>query len=263
MNYCNTKYLPSMAVGVLLATALSCGKESSSSKTSDAPIPTPTATATEAPETGAVSFWMSSNPKDGGGPVAYRYDSTGRLSLTIDLRESGLDYGPVTALHFLDASTLMFFIDPGTDKETLGTFDVKTGLIKNKAWGSESSIKAAFKSARATSLVTGLQTGFLHAQISTGIKAIRYGSDGGLAAEDFYNASSAAVSDCPMGTVTSSKLIQGSGDASLAVLVTGAATRINVLHSQGGEVKCRSSLDYAQGSDTTAQHKPVNMEQMP
>ncbi|NBW81859.1 hypothetical protein EBR21_08900 [bacterium] len=246
-----------------MATTLSCGKSSSTNNTSASPTPSPTPAATEVPESAAVPFWITSNPKDGGGPAAYRFDGAGRLSLTIDLLQSGLDYGPVTALHFLDASTLMFFIDPGVDKETLGTFDVKTGLIKNKAWGSETSIKQAFKGFRANSLVSGLQSGVLHAQISTGIKAIRYGADGGLAAEDFYNAASAAVADCPIGTVTQAILLQGGGNSSLGVLTTGAATRINILYSQGGEVKCRSSLDYAQGPETTAQHKAVNVLQMP
>ncbi|MEN9826503.1 MAG: hypothetical protein RI953_2248 [Pseudomonadota bacterium] len=263
MKHCSIKFLPSIVVSTLLATTLSCGKSSSTNNTSANPTPTPVPTVTEVPESAPVSFWMTSNPKEGGGPVAYRYDGTGRLSLTIDLRESGLDYGPITALHFLDASTLMFFIDPGVDKETIGTFDVKTGLIKNKAWGSETSIKTAFKAARANSFVTGLQNGVLHAQTASGIKAIRYGSDGGLAAEDFYNSTSAAATDCPVGTVTQSKLVQGGGNLSLGVLVSGTATRINILYSQGGEVKCRSSLDYAQGPETTAQHKAVNIEQMP
>lgn len=260
MNIFKSRYLPSLVALGFVATALSCGKQPAKSDGNGSPTPTPTPAATEAPETNAVSFWLAANPKDGGGPIAVRFDGGGRLSLTVDLFEAGLDYGPITAFHFLDASTLMFFVDAGTDKETLGTLDVKSALVKNKAWGSESSIKAAFKSVRAKSLVTGLQSGVLHAQIGTGIKAIRYNSDGGLSADEFFSAASDAATGCPIDSVNHSALIQGGNSSAIALLSSGTASRINILTLNAGTVTCKSSFDYSQG-DTTAQHKAVNVMQ--
>jgi hypothetical protein len=256
-------FLPCIIALGVLGTGISCGELSKKTTAAPTPTPTPTAAPTEIPETTPVSFWVASNPKDGGGPIAVRFDGTGRLSMTVDLVESGLDYGPITAFQFLDASTLMFFIDPGTGKETIGTLDIKSAIVKNKAWGSESSIKAAFSGARANSLVTGFQSNVLHAQISTGVKSIRYNTDGGLSAEDFFVSTSAAAAACPVGTVNSSALIRKDGVSSLAVLTSGTATRINVLNVVGGAVNCKSSLDYSQGPDTTAQHKAVNIVQTP
>ncbi len=256
-------FVPAVVAASLLGIGASCGQITKKSEAPPTPTATPTAAPTEIPESTAVPFWLSSNPKDGGGPIAVRFDGTGRLSMTVDLVESGLDYGPITAFQFLDASTLMFFIDPGSGKETIGTLDIKSAIVKNKAWGSENSIKEAFKGARANSLVIGLQSNVLHAQTANGIKSIRYNTDGGLSAEDFFVAASAAATACPVGTVTSSLLIQGGGSSSLAVLTSGTATRINILNVQNGAVNCKSSLDYSQGPDTTAQHKAVNIVQTP
>jgi hypothetical protein len=261
MKFVST-FLPSLVVLSIFTVSSSCGKKSSDGEDSPpTPAPTPTVVPTELPETPPLPFWLTNSPKDGGGPVAVRFDSTGRLSLTIDLMESGLDYGPITALHFFDSSTLMFFIDAGASKETIGSLDVKTALVKNKAWGAEASIKAAFNGVRANSFVTGFQTSVLHAQTATGIKALRYNADGGLRAETFYDGASDAAADCPLGTVTSSALIQAGGTAYLAVLSSGSATRLNVLTIQAGKAKCKTSLDYSQGSDATAQHKAVNLAQ--
>lgn len=247
--------------------AVSCGKATGTNSANANPTPTPSPVPTESPETAPVSFWLASNPTSlgstvgAGGPVAVRFDGAGRLSLAVDLYEAGLDYGPITALHFLDASTLLFFINPGDGKEMIGSLDVKTALVKNKAWGSESSIKAAFKNAPAFSFVTGLQTSVLHAQTATGIKSIRYGADGGLNAANFAPTDAADIAACPFDKVQTSALIQGGGASYLAVLSSGTATRLNVLNVQGGSVKCKHSYDYSQGSETTAQHKPVNILQ--
>lgn len=261
MNIINSRYLPSLVALGFVATAISCGKQSTKSDGNANPTPTPTPMVTEAPETNAVSFWLAANSKDGGGPIAVRFDGGGRLSLTVDLFEAGLDYGPITAFHFLDASTLMFFVDGGTKKETLGTLDVKSALVKNKAWGSEGSIKTAFEGLRAKSLVTGLQSGVLHAQISSGIKAIRYNSDGGLSADEFFSSTSKAAAECPIDSVNHSALIQGGNTSAIALLSSGTVPRINVLTLNSGEVTCKSSLIYGDGPDTTAQHKAVNVMQ--
>lgn len=261
MNIFKSRYLPSLVALGFVASAISCGKESSKGADNANPTPTPTPVATEAPETNAVSFWLAANPKDGGGPIAVRFDGGGRLSLTVDLFEAGLDYGPITAFHFLDASTLMFFVDAGTDKETLGTLDVKSALVKNKAWGAESSIKAAFKSLRAKSLVTGFQSGVLHAQIGTGIKSIRYNSDGGLSADEFFSSSSPAATGCPIDSVNHSALIQGGDTSAIALLSSGTVPRINILTVSSGAVTCKGTLNYGDGPETTAQHKAVNVMQ--
>ncbi|NBX15991.1 MAG: hypothetical protein EBR09_01355 [Proteobacteria bacterium] len=265
MSHKLRSFLPGLSALSILLSVIGCGQLQLSKKPTPAPTPTaaPTVAPTEAPETTPVSFWLAANPKDGGGPIAVRYDGTGRLSMTVDLVEAGLDYGPITAFNFLDASTLMFFIDAGAGKETIGTLDIKSAIVKNKAWGSESSIKTAFSGARANTLVTGFQTNVLHAQISTGIKSIRYNADGGLSAEAFYDAASAAADNCPAGTVNASALLRKDGVVSLALLTSGAATRINVLNVVSGAVNCKSSLNYSQGPDTTAQHKAVNIVQTP
>lgn len=263
MRFLNKSFGPSILALGLAAFVFSCGKTSSTDQAASTPTPTPTVVATEAPETSALAFWLASNPKDSSLPVAVRYDGTGRLSLTIDLFESGLDLGPITAFHFFDNTTLMFFIDPGLGKETIGTLDIKTALVKNKAWGGESSIKEALKGNRASSLVTGLQSGVLYAQIPSGVKSIRYNNDGGLSAEDFFVGTSAAATACPIGTVTSSALVQGGGKSFLALTNTTTATRINVVNVGAGIANCVTSFDYSQGPETTAQHKAVNIVQNP
>lgn len=232
------------------------------SETPPTPTATPTAAPTEIPESTAVPFWLSANPKDGGGPIAVRFDGTGRLSMTVDLVESGLDYGPITAFQFLDASTLMFLLTRALARKLSARSTSNQQLSKTKL-GDPRIQSKRLSAARANSLIIGLQSNVLHAQTAGGVKSIRYNADGGLSAEDFFVAASAAATACPVGTVTSSLLIQGGGSSSLAVLTSGTATRINILNVQSGAVNCKSSLDYSQGPDTTAQHKAVNIVQTP
>lgn len=263
MNFRWTPLLPSGVTLCVFIFAFACGKSSSGNDPSPSPTASPTIVVTEQPESAAVPFWLASNWKDGGGPVAVRFDSNYNQSLTVDFYAVGVDFGPITSFHFLDSSTLTFFVDGGVGKETIGTFDVKTALIKNKAWGSESSIKAALNGARVSSLVTGLQQGVLYAQTPSSIKSIRYNGDGGVFGDTFFPRTDdpEATAACPVGTITSSALLRTNNNASLALLSTGTANRISILYVEGGKLMCRSSYDFAAGPDTTAQHKPVNIIQ--
>lgn len=245
-------YLPSLTVLGLFVFALSCGKSSDDSK-STAATPTPTPTVTEAPESAPVAFWLTRDA--GAGPVAVRFDSAGRQSLQVDLVSSGVDYGPITALHFLDASTLLYFVNPGENKEMFGTLDIKTGLVKNRAWGSESSIREKFKNAPVGTMFTGFQNGVLHAQVAAGIKTVRYNQEGGLSAQDF------TWSDCPSDKLSGIYLVQTKDSSQIVALSYGTQTRLNVLTVTSGTATCKSSFDYSSG-ETTAAHKPVNLVQM-
>ena len=253
--------VPSCVAVLLLILGLSCGKSSSDDSEAAEATPTPTPTATEVPESAPSAFWLSQDT--GSGPVAVRFDSEGRRSLIVDLFESGLDLGTVTSFNFMDASTLLFFVKPGSESSvpTFGTIDISTGLMKNKAWGSESSIREMFKENSVHSMISGLQSGVLHAQTSNGVKIVRYKDDGGLRAEDFYTGSTLA--DCPSDDVTGVVLVTGADAQQMLVMSGGDAhRRINVIGIAQGAPACRSSFDYSSGS-TTAGHKAVNAVQMP
>lgn len=249
--------LPFLSSVGLFLVALSCGKSSEESTENAAATPIPSVTATESPESSPVAFWLASNASVG--PIAVRFDSAGRQSLQIDLLKSGIDLGPITAFHFMDATTLLFFVNPGTDKETIGTLDVKSGLVKNKAWGSESTIKAIFKNAPVKSMFSGFQNGVLHAQTDTAINSIRYNADGGLNAEKFFDSSTSP--NCPSDQLTGIALVQGGGASQMIAMSAGTQPRLNVLNIAAGAVNCKSSFDYSSGA-TTAAHKPVNLIQM-
>lgn len=262
MNKYNLKLILSFCspligfVGLILLAA-SCGRNSSQgSDPQVSATSTPLATPTELWESSPVAFWLAGNTA--GGPIAVRFDSAGRKSFEIDLLKSGIDFGPITALHFLDYSTLLFFVNPGTDKETVGTLDVKTGLVKNKAWGAESTIKAAFRNAPAKSLLTGFKSGVLHALTETAITEIRYNSDGGLNADKLFD--SATSPDCPSDVLTGSALVRGAGGTQVIVMSTGSQTRLNILNLVAGVVNCKSSFDYSSGL-TTPNHRPVSLVQ--
>lgn len=252
---------PSLVSVLLLVVGLSCGKSSSEDSETAESTPTPTPTVTEIPESAAAAFWLSQDT--GSGPVAVRFDPEGRRSLVVDLYESGLDFGTITSFSFLDLSTLLFFVKPGSETSvpTFGTIDISTGLLKNKAWGFESSIREKFKDNSVHSMISGLQSGVLHAQTATGASIIRYNDEGGLAAEDFY--SSTTLTDCPSDDVTGVVLVSG-GDAQQMLILSGGAShkRINVVGVAQGAPNCRSSFDYSSGS-TTSEHKAVNAVQMP
>lgn len=246
----------------LLAFALSCGKSSEESKDNAASTPTPVPTATDIPETPPVAFWMAGNST--GGPVVVRFDSAGRQSLVIDLFSFGIDRGPITAMHFLDSSTLLLVISPPvvspsvTSEKSFVTLDIKSGLVKNKAWGFENTIRAAFKSIDVLSLVTGFQASFLHLQTKDGIKKIRYGADGGLSVADFFP-DDPPNAECPSDTMTGAALVQGGGGSHIISMSTGSVSRLNVLTLAAASVACKS-IDYSSGI-TTAAHKPVNIVQ--
>jgi hypothetical protein len=254
-------WAPSVVSAILLVLGLSCGKSSSDDSETAEATPTPTPTATEIPETSPSAFWLSQDT--GAGPVAVRFDSEGRRSLIVDLFESGLDLGTITSFSFMDASTLLFFVKPGSETSvpTFGTIDISTGLLKNKAWGSESSIREKFKDNSVHSMVSGLQSGVLHTQTADGVKIVRYNNDGGLRAEDFYG--NATLTDCPSDEVTGVVLVSGA-DAQQMLVMSGGDShrRINVVGIAQGAPSCRSSFDYSSGS-TTAAHKAVNAVQMP
>lgn len=254
-------WAPSFVAAILLVLGLSCGKSSSDESETAEETPTPTPTATEIPETAPAAFWLSQDT--GSGPVAVRFDSEGRRSLIVDLFESGIDLGAITSFHFMDASTLLFFVKPGSETSvpTFGTIDISTGLLKNKAWGSESSIREKFEENSVHSMISGLQSGVLHAQTSDGVKIVRYNSDGGLRADDFYG--NATLTDCPSDEVTGVVLVSGAEAQQMLVLSGGDShRRINVISVAQGAPSCRSSFDYSSGS-TTAAHKAVNAVQMP
>lgn len=254
-------WAPACVSVLLLALGLSCGKSTTEDAESTETTPTPTPTATEVPETPPAAFWLSQDT--GSGPVAVRFDSEGRQSLVVDLYSSGLDLGTITSFNFMDASTLLFFVKPGIEASvpTFGTLDISTGLLKNKAWGSESSIREKFKDNAVNSMISGLQSGVLHAQTGDGVKIVRYNEDGGLRAEDFYGG--ATLTDCPADDVTGVVLVSG-GEAQQMLILSGGAAhkRINVLGIAQGAPACRSSFDYSSGSTTQA-HKAVNAVQMP
>lgn len=253
--------LPACVSILLLVLGLSCGKSSGEDSETAEATPTPTPTATEVPETSPAAFWISQDT--GTGPVAVRFDSEGRQSLVVDLYGSGLDLGTITAFNFMDASTLLFFVKPGsaTSAPTFGTLDISTGLLKNKAWGSESSIREMFKEDSVNSMVTGLQSGVLHSQTENGVKIVRFNDDGGLRAEDFYNGGT--IAECPSDLITGVVLVSGGDSQQMLVLSGGDAhRRINVIGISQGAPGCKSSLDYSSGS-TTATHKAVNAVQMP
>jgi hypothetical protein len=241
----------------LLAFALSCGKSSEESKDKAASTPTPVPTATDIPETPPVAFWMAGNST--GGPVVVRFDSAGRQSLVIDLFSFGIDRGPITAMHFLDSSTLLLVVSPSeTTEKSFVTLDIKSGLVKNKAWGLESAIRDAFKPSDVLSLVTGFQASFLHLQTKDAIKKIRYGADGGLSVADFFSKDPANV-NCPSDVMTGAALVQGGGSSQIISLSTGTVPRLNVLSLAGASSPCKY-FDYSSGI-TTADHKPVNILQ--
>ena len=241
----------------LILLALSCGKgPTSGSESQVAVTPTPTPIPTERSESSPVGFWLAGNTS--GGPIAVRFDSAGRKSFEVDLLKSGIDFGPITSLHFMDSSTLLFFVNPGTDKETIGTLDVKTGLVKNKAWGAESSIKAVFKNTPSISFFTGFQSGVLHAVTETSIISIRYNSDGGMNAEKFYDGTTSA--ECPSDKLTGAVLVRGGGGSQVLVMSTGTQPRINILGLTAGVINCKSSFDYSSGL-TTSGHRPVSLVQ--
>jgi hypothetical protein len=246
---------------LVVVVSFSCGKKDSEE---NPPSPTPTATAspvpTELPESSPVSFWLAPGSAPGF-PVVQRFDSAGRASLQVDLMKFGIDRGPITALTFLDSSTLLFFVNGGTDRETFGTVDVKTGLVKNKAWGSESSIKAMFRNLPVRSMIAGFQSGVLLAQTDTSVKSIRYNQDGGLFADTFYD-STTLPTECPIADLTGMALVQGGGASQIILMSAGAQPRLNVLTLTAGVVSCKSTLDYGTGV-TTAAHRAVNLVQMP
>jgi len=244
----------------VLLLGYSCGKKDGSDS---APNPTPTPSAvpvpTQVPESAPVSFWLAPGSAPGF-PVAQRFDSAGRASLQVDLMKFGVDRGPITALTFLDSSTLLFFVNPGTDKETFGTIDVKTGLVKNKAWVAESSIKAMFRNLPVRSMIAGFQNGVLLAQTDTSVKSIRYNQDGGLIGDTFYD-SNTLPSECPIAALTRMAMVQGAGGNQLILMSAGAQPRLNVLTLTAGVVSCKSTLDYSNGV-TTAAHRAVSLVQM-
>ncbi|MEY4065273.1 MAG: hypothetical protein RIR26_1481 [Pseudomonadota bacterium] len=246
---------------VFLLVGYSCGKkESSDTPPSPSPTATVTAAPTQVPESSPVSFWLAPGSTPGF-PVAQRFDSAGRASLQVDLMKFGIDRGPITALTFLDSSTLLFFVNPGTDKETFGTVDVKTGLVKNKAWGAESSIKAMFKNLPVRSMIAGFQSGVLLALTDSSVKSIRYNQDGGLLGDTFYD-STTLPSECPVADLTGMALVQGGGGSQVIVMSAGGQPRLNVLTLTAGVVSCKSTLDYSNGV-TTAAHRAVSLVQMP
>ncbi|NBO37204.1 hypothetical protein EBU99_01330 [bacterium] len=254
------QFAPAVTSLGLLFIGLSCGTGSKSSDDAAQAAATAKPTVTETPETAAVPFWIAS------GSFAVRFDASGNSSLPVDVVRYGVDLGTISALHFLDANTLLFFVDTGNDssgaakEKIFGTLDPKTGLVKNRAWGAVSSIKTTFKSAPAGSMFSGFQSGVLNVQTEAGIKAVRFNADGGTIANDFYSASSAA--DCPMDKLSGIALIQGGGASQIIAMSYGTQSRLNILGLEAGVVTCKSSLDYSSGS-TTSVHKPVNVVQMP
>jgi len=245
--------LPTLCALGLLSVGLSCGKSSEESKDTAA-TPTHTPTVTEQPESAPVAFWLTRD--SGAGPVAVRFDSAGRQSLQVDLVSSGVDYGPITALHFLDASTLLYFVNPGSGKEIFGTLDIKTGLVKNRAWGSQSTIRDKFKDAPVGSMLSGFQNGVLHAQVETGIRTIRFNQEGGLSGQDFT-----LPQGCLSGKLSGMYLVQAGGQSQIIALAFGTQAQLLVLSSSAGDVTCKA-FDYGAG-ETTSDHKPVNLVQMP
>lgn len=245
---------------LLLAMGLSCGKSSTEDSGSTETTPTPTPMATEVPETSPAAFWLSQESV--WGPVLVRFDSEGRQSLVLDLFASGLDAGTITSFNFMDPSTLLFFVKPLTESSvsSFATVDISTGLLKNKAWGAESSIREKFKDNVVYSMISGLQSGVLHAQTLDGVKIVRYNDDGGLRAEEFYG--STALADCPADDVTGVVLVTGGEGQQMLILSGGDAhKRINILEISQGVPACLSSFDYSTGATTQA-HKAVNAVQM-
>jgi len=246
----------------LLAFALSCGKSSEESKDKAASTPTLVPTATDIPETPPVAFWMAGNST--GGPVVVRFDSAGRQSLVIDLFSFGIDRGPITAMHFLDSSTLLLVVSPPvvspsvTSEKSFVTLDIKSGLVKNKAWGFENTIRDAFKSSDVLSLVTGFQASFLHLQTKVAIKKIRYGADGGLSVAAFFSKNT-SDEKCPSDDMTGAALVQSGGSSQIISMSTGTVSRLNVLTLVAASVVCKF-IDYSSSFTTTAA-KPVNIVQ--
>jgi hypothetical protein len=246
-------FFPALCALGVLSVGLSCGKSSDEGSQASA-TPTPIPTVTEQPESAPVAFWLTRDA--GAGPIAVRFDSAGRQSLQIDLVNSGVDYGPITALHFLDAATLLYFVNGGSGKEMLGTIDIKTGIVKNRAWGSESSIRDKFKDKSVGTLLSGFQSGVLHAQIQTGIRTIRYNQEGGLSAQDYT-----LPDGCLTGSLSGIFLVQGGGKNRIIALTFGTQAQLLAIMEEGGTKTC-TPFDYGSG-ETTADHKPVNLVQMP
>ena len=259
---------------ILVVAICACSKSASSpAAIVENPTPIPTAAATIAPlppipTTSPISnvpkgFWVGNLSLR----LLARFDIFGNKVAEADL-QSIAQSGGVTALAYLDATTLVALLDPGTvaGGEVLVTIDANTGAIKNKSWWQDSTSFAAIESNGIVS--NAINNNVLFSGNKT-IERLIYNAGGAARVGGTAGGSSSYIPQITAGVCASDKignigLLVINNSLSLAQLTHGTTQRINILGNLEGSPSCISSYNYAAvGQPTTADHIPMSAVQMP
>ena len=258
----------------LVVAICACSKSASSpAAIVENPTPTPTAAVTIAPlppipTTAPVinvpkGFWVGNLSLR----LLARFDVFGNRVAEADL-QSIAQTGGVTALAFLDPTTIVAILDAGTvaGGEVLVTIDANTGAIKNKSWWQDSTAFAAVESNGIVS--NAINNNVLFSGNKT-IERLIYNGGGAARVGGTAGGSSSYIPQITAGVCASDKigniaLLTINNALSLAQLTHNTAHRINILGNLEGSPSCISSYDYAAaGQPTTVDHIPISAVQMP
>lgn len=262
-------------VAITVISALfACGDK----KSDPAPGPQPTVpTPSPSPTPPVVPLPIPSPAPNGNAPRAFwvataahrllsLYDATGAQRLIVDL-QSYSSAGGVTALQYLDPSTLLAVVDPGgtTGGEFILTVDPGNGTVKQSNWFRDTT---NFNNVSTNGLLTGAVSGSVLVHTNTAIERLIFNAVGagrltGVSGGNSSYIPAFTTGTCATDKVTNIALLQSNATKVVLMMSAGSAQRLNVVGDLEANPTCHSSHDYAgTGLPTTSADTPAAALQM-